>query len=246
MTMTPIGVEAEYGTQHYINFVIQQLNVVGKNEITDLERNDVVGVMERAIDRYSQDNPRVVSMRIEGNGNYRYTLPTDWRSNFSKILGISIGLERQRPYTFRHREYTVLDIADGNGPMLHFLDQSPEDDFLVRYTTPHKVTEITSTIGEADFTALGYLLCHHVCIALAGRLRLTKDSKRDIPLVDARRTKADEYIVQAKAFFELYKQNMGLPEKGPKAATLTIDMDLPPNWGGGNGYTGYGYLTHRT
>lgn len=220
----------------YRNFVKVQ---VGWDDSRLLSNPEVDKDINAAVSRYSVDNPRRKTLIINGDGGHRYNLPSDWKDGFSRIEFIEWPGKQQRISTVKYPEFRILD-NDGNGEKIHFLVFSPStgSNFAVHYTVTHKLTETNSTIPDSDFYAVGYLASHFVSLSLAGKVLKNRDSNFAQDIVNFRST-ADEYRRMAKEFFQLYKQWMGLPEKGPKAADRLADIDVRAPWRGRQGY-----LTH--
>ena len=208
-------------------------------EIEHLSAAQVNTIVDRAVARYSQDVPQRKALRVTGDGSYRYTLPSDWDSNFSYIELIEYPDREQNITKMRTIDWLIHDSGDGNGEKIHLRDISPStsDTFTVHYVIQHAVTETSSTISDSDFDAVGYLVASRVCLALAGRALRTRDSRHTTDITNFR-TISDEYRSMAKDYYDQYKQIIGLPEKGILPANVVSDIDVTPPWIIG------GYLTH--
>ena len=235
----------------YVQFASAMLNA-SDADITHLQDNEMVEMLPRSVDRYSQDSPRQMVAALDGDGQtFRFPVADlpGWREGFSSIDAVEYPYGLQRPQRLRAHEYKLrlhaANIGEEASRVLQFMDFTPGagERFGVHYIAPHYVTDSTSTVPDADFSAVGYLFCHTICIAIAGRLRRTRDAAITADMIDIRRTKGDEYVSQAKTFYEEYKKLMGIPEKGPKPAVIVDDVELQPSWS--NQGRGYGYLTHR-
>ena len=230
--------------EDYLQFVNVELDL-SNGDLTSIEDGEIVDKIPAAVDHYSQDRPLMKAMLTDGTGERKHSLPDDWRPGFSNILRIEYPYGREYPQYVRDNDFSVMLDVDSEGNVVHMLrflgGLVPQEDeqFLTFYTAQHEVTETKTTIPDSDFQAVAYLLTHRICISLAGRLRRTKDSARSADIVDLRRTKADEYLTQAKSYYMLYKDLMGLPDRGPAPVSLVRDYDQIAPWG-----SNY-YLTHR-
>ena len=228
----------------YLAFAETQLATT-ETDFTNIERTQLEDILLRAVDRYSQDRPRYLVKRYNHADfeadQFRFDLPSLWTPEFSTIYAVEMPVDQRVPRFMRKQEYRIIYTpgqADETVQKLSFIYVNPAQSFDVHYTAAHVLTADSSTIADGDFTAVGYLYANHLCIALAGRLRRTKDQTRSLDIPDLRRSKAAEYNDQAKIFFDLYRHLMGLPDKGVVPAVTVRDYDAVPSWG-------YHYLTHR-
>lgn len=222
----------------YRNFVEDNLGYTNTELLAEPQVNREILA---AVDQFSIDLPLQKVALVQGDGGYSYDLPTDWEQDFSLIKSIEHPVGEQQPVYMKPSSYILHDVGEGN--KLQFLQDSIgiSSRFAVRYTVRHDLTETTSTIADGTATAMAWLATAYTAVALAGQALRNKDQRgrggSGIDAVDFR-TISQEYLTQARECYMRYIRLLGLPEKGPKAATFIGDLDPV----GTNGY--FGYLTH--
>ena len=247
----------------YIAFARRQLDELAQTTFTEFDEADLPEILSDAVALFSDDQPRILASVLDSDndvatpvgGSQEWILtPTGadtdlfpgWSNGFSEVKAIESAYDSDRPYYLRAEDYTIrtAPMAARGGTIgqrlrvYYSTEGVTSTKFCVFYTTPHTVDDNESTVPLADEVALGYLFCNHICIAVAGRLRRTADKRTGAAGIDFSKSKADEYISQAKVFYENYRRHLGLPEKGPVPVSVTTSVPT------GRAWSGYGHLTH--
>lgn len=219
----------------YRDFIEDKLGITFTGLLEDAQVNREI---QNAATKFSIDSPQIEALEITGDGTYRYNLPSDWEDNFSYITQIEYPPGEQVPKFLKTSAWNVFNNGTDTKIQLFTITPNSSDTFVVHYTTRHTITETTSTVPDAQFVPMGYLAAVYVAIACAGQSLRHREAKNNLDLSQTFRSKAQEYISQAKTFFQKYAELMGIPADGIKPADFMGDLDVKTPWGETN------YLTH--
>ena len=199
--------------------------------------------INHAVRMYSRDRP-LEKIHDDSNGDgstYDFTLPYDWDSKFSQIIGeieYPVSSDLQQPQYVDGNNWLIYKTASSQ--VLRFLTFMPSSAYSFRYhyLITHVVTDDNCTICENDFDAVCALATGFLCQALAAKFAQTEQPTIEADVIDYQR-KTDVYSDLAKAYFQQYDDHMGVGDKTleRKGAMATKDLDIQFSWT-------EGYITH--
>jgi len=196
-----------------------------------LKSNEVDGFITSALSTYSKDRPLKKVKEYSGDGNYDYSLPSDWIEEFSGVIGdIEYPAGYQIPEYLPFEDWIIHETESGK--KLRFLKDTPSaaQTFILRYTAPHTVNGSTSTVYADDEQVFCYLAASLCLMAMANRYAQHSDSTIGADVVTYR-TKTDMYAARAKEHLKKYLDHVF--EREPmKAAVMIKEFDTGFLWNG--------------
>jgi len=222
-------------------FLTRILEKVPGVSTDDLTAAQVTANLQQAIREYSRNVPLVVTVNINGDGNYEYTIPTGWVPGFSAIQQIEYpaGIaQTPSDNIIAPEKYGVYNNATVD--RLRFFDTAPGSGNIARvtFTTVHSVVTAASTIFSNDFDSVCSLAAAFCCFDLARRYGQDNDSFISADSVD-RRSKSDKFLSLGKSLVNEFSIHFGLNkdvEIVAASGTKNLDMYYPG---------GIDFLTHH-
>jgi len=216
-----------------------QTNLNFKDAVSDVSAAEIVSCLDTAIDWYSRDRPYELVHSITGDGGNRYTLPSDWDTDFSSIVYVEFPAGEDDPTLLDEEEVFVWTNASTTAFQFRFRDLTTSDTALVKYTRKHSITSTACTVPDTDFDAVCFLATAHAALAIAGRLIRNKNESGMMDGLVSLRTTSDQYKSYAQEMLKMYFRRLGInPDQGVKARLAIFDLDpMPSSWG-------FPWLTH--
>jgi hypothetical protein len=161
-----------YYLDDYKRFVSTKVQA-DETEFDDADAEDTV---LDAIVRYSQIRPRQLVYEYTGDGStYDLALPTGWVQDFSQIKKVEFPARKRNPQFMDFSDYEVIHKVAGY--YLRLLNSTPSasEYTMVSYTSPHTVSDSSTTVPSSDFYAICYMAAAIACVNLAAKFAATID-----------------------------------------------------------------------
>lgn len=198
--------------------------------------------LRAALEEYTRDRPREVTISIDGTGSFDYacsawgaaqtgsTASTQW------VSGQSILRRVVYPYSASSRDLYVLEPGDfdilrlPSGDTLRFKWATPSatEDILLTFTRPHEANADVVTVEAGDVQAVCSLAGACALESLAAYYAQATDSTIDADVVD-HRARTGTYLELARALRQAYYAHVGRRANGQSAASASsggfVDTD---------------------
>ncbi len=217
-----------------------------------LELDDIDTAVQRAVDEYSRDRPRVIVSLVEGDGTAFYPVSdiAGFVVDFSVVSEIEYPVvamsESYRPkFLDASRDVRMHRTEDAVFLYLPYVKPSATESFRVHYTTPRTLTEDEDTILSTDKEALYDLAASIACVILMTEASSNQDATAPSDSTQYRdmasrfRDAAKEWRKSYTTHLNLTSGETGEARRRPGSAIVDIDT-LGFGWGGRR----YRWLTH--
>lgn len=188
---------------------------------------DYETMIKAAVKEYSKSRPDKKVVKLTGDGNAFFSLPSNWEEGFSYIRDIEYTIDALPPRFIESKFYRVDEID--TGLICRFYESGYPgvgEFFYFRYVIPHVVDASSSTIPEADKDAMSNLAASLCCQALAEAYGHTADATIDADAINYR-SRGDEFASRAKELFKLYNRHVK-----PDITGLIGEWDIESYWEG--------------
>jgi hypothetical protein len=185
----------------------------------DLSALQIAANLKQALREYSRHAPLTKVKDYVADGDYDFTLPTDWVQEFSAFLNIEYPADvSQDPSdnVVAPEEYGVYQKTTEY--VLRFFKDTPGSGTIrATYTIPHTVVTAASTVYANDFDAVCALAAGFDCFDLARRYAQDNDSFIAADAVD-RKSKSEKYLSLGKSLVNEFAVHFNLNKEAEVAA----------------------------
>lgn len=206
--------------------LITAVKVLVKDGAQKLAAADYPSFLQRAVDAYSAQRPRVMVKDYSGDGStYKFTLPSDWEQEVSTIQSIEYPQGDRIPTFLDADEYDVRNDTEAVKVIWLFtLTPASGKKARVTYTIRHTLSDATSTIPGADESIVTLLTASYACEALAAIYAQTSDPLLSADTVNYR-SKSQEYRDLAKQHKKGFDERIGAGIDAVQAAGGYVEWD---------------------
>lgn len=176
-----------------------------------LSPDDVAMALQQAIARYSQDAPVVLSADVGCNGETA-PLPTAWVDGKSQLKGVTALAQDCAP--------TVTQVTTEAGDVLQ-LSWFYSGTLRLKFTVPHQLDEVTSTVFYTDTEALACYAAAICCDQLAAYY-INEANNTIAADTTAHQLKSSEYRKQAATYRKRYGDHIGQKTPGSTATGVVV------------------------
>jgi len=201
-----------------------------------LDAIDQGKAVDMATKEHSRHKPKIRVVDETGTDAFEIkcvTAMTYWKEGFSSILSVEYPIDDDdETPDMLEDDSLIKSYQKDDGEYFRFLEDTPgtDEEFRLKYTAPHVVDDSGSTIDYNDENAFEFLTAAYFCNMLAAAYIQNNNSMISADSVN-HTNQASEYRKQAKEYFKLYYDHIGV-EPGKVAAACAIDdQDLEGSWG---------------
>lgn len=188
-----------------------------------------------AVERYSQDRPRLKAEDVTAAGGNTLPLPAGWLDGFSVLASIEHPIGSVPPNYLQGDSYalylapsgTVIQARDGF---------SAGAQARCTYTIKHALSSAADTIPAQHCEAVACWAASSLCDQLATLYSGDSDSTIQADSVN-HQSKAQEFSARARSLRKRYFDEMGIDPKRAVAAGAVVDLAFRDS-------RGYPQLTH--
>jgi hypothetical protein len=223
-------------THSYASYLAEITGNV-QDDASKLTASEVDQAVASAVSKFGEDEPWVVSKRIQGNGTKEYLLtsilPGLWKLGDTTIVGIEFPEGDDPPSMLEHDEYGIYDdgtAQDGSNLTLRFVDETPANTqyFVVSVRTENSLTVVGQNFPDTayNFRAICLLASSYCCRRLAAAYAQSSDSTITADVVNYH-DKTERYLRLAGYYQEEYnRQVFGTPTPTGTVQAATIERSL--------------------
>lgn len=195
-----------------------------------LKSQDIFASIEEALSLYSKDRPCRKVADIAGDGEYTYSLPSDWVKDFSHLESVEYPAEERVPVYIEAEAWIIYD--DGTSQKLRLTEHTPQSGQTIRLTYTTLYTEETiDQIPAGDREAFCALTASLCLGALSRHYAQTLEATLDVDAIDYQ-NKSRDYATRAKELKEDYEKHLFRSRENIRPASRTGDWDNRTSWGG--------------
>lgn len=198
--------------------------------VADLVRDDadritagqVDEAIATAVERYSQDRPRMKVEDLAGVSGQRLTLPGAWQADFSELASLEYPVGDIPPTFIEADRWSLYDEPAAQKIML--LDSLPAGSTVrARYTIRHVVDAGTDSITLQHREAVAKYAASQLCGQLAAFYANETDSTIAADSV-RQTTKAQAYRDRERDYRKAYLDAVGVEEKTGTPAGVVVNL----------------------
>lgn len=186
-----------------------------------LQDSDITESIQQAFNEYSGYYQHIVSEDYVTTSSSEYTLPTNWKTNFSYIISLEYPtaevLAADNPTNLpipayrETSEYSVVTTSTTSSLYL-FFDIDEGETYRLKYVIPYS-SESVSDVPTNHVGALMNLATSYVLVKLAAIFAQSSDYSLEAETVDYK-SHSKQYLEQAEWYRKRWEQVAGLSADG--------------------------------
>lgn len=189
--------------------------------------------LDEAIVEYSYFVPLVQISDTTGNGTFEVSLPADWNSTYSNIMGIEYPYDStvQHPTMLAESDYTIYQVSNSTYHLRLYTAQPTTGEILrISYTVPHTVTTTATSISITDERNVLNYACGLVCEIIAAEFE--KQSRTSLPNVTVDlQMKYQQWQTTADRYYQRWRTGMKISDDTkPRAASTWTNIQGQFSW----------------
>lgn len=208
---------------------VERIKTYLRVDVSDLPQLDMDECITAAVDEHSDNRPYVQYQKADGDASDPpdYDLPSAFIWDWSKVLELEYPTGNNPRSILDPEDWEIWYDGANTKYQLRFLSYAPTaaEDYQLKYTSRHTLSQDTDTIATQDFNAVCLLSTSYCYRSLAAKFTQTQDSTMTQDVINYR-SKGEEYTTLANKFRSLYYDAIGKSDKPlPDVSIATKDWD---------------------